>query len=268
MNENPSAQATANLDPVASERLAHASRMYTSDLSINEFVLLHGAGFEPIDLVMGVSVYHVGWQSTGMRQQQEVQVLTEAMYHARWNAMSRMQAEADSLGADGIVGVRLQWRSHGDAAEHLEFIAVGTSVRYTPQPGLYRRPNGQAFSSHLSGQDLVTLLASGHAPLALVLGNCVYHVAAQGFMQTIKQTGRNVEMPQWTQGNYEARELAMSRMQAEAERDGATGVVGVRFSVDNYIWGSHTLEFYADGTAVRKHAEVEPIRPGYVLPMA
>jgi uncharacterized protein YbjQ (UPF0145 family) len=256
------------LDPVAAERLSHAGRIFTSDLSVNEFALLHGAGFEPLDLVMGVSVYHVGWQNTGMRQQQELQVLTEAMYRARWNAMYRMQAEADSLGADGIVGVRLEWRPHGEAAEHVEFIAVGTAVRYAPQPGAFKRPNGQAFSSHLSGQDLVTMLATGHSPLALVLGNCVYHVAAQGFMQTLKQVGRNTEMPQWTQGNYEARELAMSRMQAEAERDGAIGVVGVRFAVHNYVWGIHTLEFYVDGTAIRKHSEGETIRPSYMLPMS
>jgi|GEM_PF-6300135 len=61
------------------------------------FALLHRAGFEPIELVMGVSVYHVGYQFTGIRQQSELPVLTDATYRARWNAMSRMQAEADSL---------------------------------------------------------------------------------------------------------------------------------------------------------------------------
>jgi uncharacterized protein YbjQ (UPF0145 family) len=259
----------SNLDPVAAERLSHAKNLWTSDLSINEYALLHGAGFEPMDLVMGVSVYHVGYQVSGLRQQQELTVLTEAMYRSRWNAMARMQAEADSLGADGIVGVRLEWRAHGEAREHIEFLAVGTAVRFTAQPGAFRRSNGQAFSSHLSGQDLVTLLATGHAPVAFVLGNCVYHVAAQGFMQTLKQMGRNTEMPQWTQGNYEARELAMSRMQAEAERDGAEGVVGVRFSVHNYVWGTHTLEFYADGTAIRRSGNAPAsITPSYTLPMS
>lgn len=259
----------SNLDPIAAERLSHAKSLWTSDLSINEYALLHGAGFEPMDLVMGVSVYHVGYQISGLRQQQELTVLTEAMYRSRWNAMARMQAEADSLGADGIVGVRLEWRAHGEAREHIEFLAVGTAVRFTAQPGAFRRSNGLAFSSHLSGQDLVTLLATGHAPVAFVLGNCVYHVAAQGFMQTLKQMGRNTEMPQWTQGNYEARELAMSRMQAEAERDGAEGVVGVRFSVHNYVWGTHTLEFYADGTAIRRTGDATAsITPSYTLPMS
>jgi uncharacterized protein YbjQ (UPF0145 family) len=256
-----------SLDPVAGERLSHADKIFTSDLSVNEFVLLHGAGFEPIDLVMGVSVYHVGFQFTGLRQQQELPTLTEATYRARWNAMSRMQAEADSLGADGVVGVRLEWRHQGEG-EHLEFIAVGTAVRYAPKPGAYRRASGQAFSSHLTGQDMTTLLRSGFVPVAFVMGNCVFHVAVQGFMQTLKQAGRNAEMPQWTQGNYEARELAMSRMQAEAERDGASGVVGVGFEISNYAWGHHTVEFYAAGTAVRKVSGGEPILPSLVLPMS
>ncbi|MBV9512602.1 MAG: YbjQ family protein, partial [Mycobacteriaceae bacterium] len=127
------------VDPVASERLSHARQVFTSDLSINEFAILHAAGFEPIELVMGASVYHVGYQFTGIRQQTELPVLTEATYRARWNAMYRMQAEADALGADGIVGVRLDWRHVGEG-EHLEFIAVGTAVRFTAQPGSLRRP--------------------------------------------------------------------------------------------------------------------------------
>jgi len=39
---------------------------------------------------------------------QELDTLSNAMYHARELAMSRMEAEADVLGADGIVGVRLE----------------------------------------------------------------------------------------------------------------------------------------------------------------
>jgi uncharacterized protein YbjQ (UPF0145 family) len=257
-----------SLDPVAGERLSHSGKIFTSDLSINEFALIRGAGFEPIDLVMGVSVYHVGFQFSGLRQQMELPTLTEATYRARWNAMGRMQAEADALGADGVVGVRLQWRNQGESGEHLEFTAVGTAVRYVPKPGAYRRPNGQAFTSHLSGQDLVTLLRSGYSPVAFVMGNCVFHIAVQGFMQTLRQIGQNVEMPQWTQGNYQARELAMSRMQAEAERDGAAGVVGVQFAITNYVWGFHTVEFYASGTAVRPTGHTDTITPSFVLPMS
>ena len=40
--------------------------------------------------------------------------------------------------------------------------------------------------------------------------------------------GKNVEIEQFTQALYDARELAMSRMQAEAEALHAEGIVGVQ----------------------------------------
>ena len=257
----------AGLDKVAAERLSHAGRVFTSDLSIDEFLLLENIGFEPIEFVMGTSVFHIGWQPQNRMQSQEMTVLTGAMYQARENAMGRMQAEADAVHADGVVGVRLDWRQHGVSAEHIEFIAVGTAVRFTEQPGRFRRPDGRAFTSHLSGQDLFKLASAGYAPVAFVLGNCVYHVAAQGFLQTIRQMGQNCEMPQWTQAYYESREIAMSRMQAEAERDGATGVVGVKFTASEWVWGAHTMEFYTSGTAVRRVGEARPLSPQPVLSM-
>ena len=60
----------------------------------------------------------------------------------------------------------------------------------------------------------------------------------------------------------------MTRMQAEAERDGATGVVGVRVTEENFIWGEHAIEFLALGTSVR---QVDPTAalptPAMVMPM-
>ncbi|MDE3139399.1 MAG: heavy metal-binding domain-containing protein, partial [Acidobacteriota bacterium] len=53
----------------------------------------------------------------------------------------------------------------------------------------------------------------------------------------------------------EARELAMTRMQDEANRLGATGIVGVRLEEKSHQWGSHTIEFLALGTAVTKTSE-------------
>ncbi len=82
-------------------------RLLTSDLSVNEFALLNEAGFQALGVVMGSSMYHIGYQFQTFNQSQEIQVLTQAMYTAREYAMARMEAEADILGADGIVGVQL-----------------------------------------------------------------------------------------------------------------------------------------------------------------
>jgi len=252
-------------DAIAAARLAEVGRVWTSDLSVSEFALLDACGFEPLEFVMGSSVFHIGWQNQNLRQSTELQVLTQAMYTARANAMGRMLSEAAQVEADGVVGTRLTFRQHGLSPEHIEFIAVGTSVRHRDKPGSYKRPDGAPFSSHLDVKDFYTLLPTGHVPVEFVMGVCVWHVAAQGFMQTMRQMGQNVEMPQWTQGYYDARELALGRMQAEAERVQATGITGVEWSASEWMWGAHTLEFFTSGTAVRKVAGGSPIDPGFVV---
>jgi uncharacterized protein YbjQ (UPF0145 family) len=103
--------------------------LFTSDLSISEFLLVKEAGFDPVGLVIGSSIYHIGLQIANYRQNQELQVLSQAMYQARELAMSRMEEEADALGADGIVGVRLDINRYEWGQGLAEFMAVGTAVR-------------------------------------------------------------------------------------------------------------------------------------------
>ena len=83
------------------------------------------------------------------------------------------------------------------------------------------------------------------------MGSCVYHVAHQGLRQVFKQVGQNVELPNFTQALYDARELAMERMQAEAEAVQAEGIVGVQLNERSHGWGSHVIEFFAVGTGDR-----------------
>jgi uncharacterized protein YbjQ (UPF0145 family) len=242
-------------------------RLFTSDLSVNEFALLKAAGFQPLGLVMGSSMYHIGYQFQALNQSQELQVLTQAMYTAREYAMARMEAEADTLGADGIVGVRLDYRQYSWGEDLLEFMAVGTAVGAV-KGGNWRTAAGQPFTSDLSGQDLWTLVHAGHAPVSFVLGTCVYHVAHQSFRQMWKTVGQNSEMPNFTQATYDAREIAIARMQAEAERDGAEGIVGGRVTEENHIWGEDAIEFLALGTSIRRLEQPSDLpAPALVLPM-
>ena len=255
--QNPS----ATWEPQAADtRLAQTAGaspagVFTSDLSVSEYVLLGEAGFEPLGFVIGSSIYHVGLQVGRWNQNQELQVLTQAMYNARELAMARMRSEADHLGADGIVGVELRMQMYAWGQGCLEFVATGTAVRHLTGQGAHRAPDGRAFTSDLSAQDFFRLLAAGAVPVAFVLGTCVYHIAHQGVMQSLRQTGQNQEMVQFTQGVYEARELALARMQSEAEECGSSGIVGVTVDVKNHVWGEHATEFLATGTAVRRLAD-------------
>jgi uncharacterized protein YbjQ (UPF0145 family) len=254
------------------ERIARMKRevargRFTSDLSINEFLLVKEAGFEPLGMVLGSSIYHIGFQQANWKRNQEMAVLTQAMYHARELAMTRMEEEADQLGADGVVGVRLDVGRYEWGADLAEFIAIGTAVKHRGGE-LHRAPNGRPFASDLSGQDFSTLLRSGYRPVGMVMGNCVYHVAHQGLRAAWRQAWINQEVPTFTQALYEARELAMERMQAEADEVQAEGIVGTRIVERSHGWGSHVIEFFAIGTAVVP-VNVEHVieRPALVLPL-
>jgi uncharacterized protein YbjQ (UPF0145 family) len=232
-------------------------RLFTSDLSVGEFLLIEQAGFEPIGFVMGSSFFHIGIQWTIQPfQNYELDVLTSALYHAREHAMARMEEEAHLLDADGVVGVRLEVGKFSWAQSMAEFTAVGTAVRARANDGRrFRRSDGRPFTSDLSGQEFWTLLRAGCRPLALAMGNCVYHVGRRGFRQALGQFGRNVEMPNYTQAIYNARELALERMQADAEVVHAHGIVGVQVQQANHGWNHHVMEFFAIGTAVARESE-------------
>lgn len=228
--------------------------LFTSDLSVNEFLLIKEAGYHPLGFVMGSSIYHTGIQTRKWGQSQELTKLTGAMYNARELAMTRMEDEAAQLGADGVVGVRLDVNYYEWGKDAAEFIAVGTAVK--AEDGVSRLNKlGKPFTSDLSGQDFWTLLQTGYAPQGLVMGTCVYHIAHRGLGQTLQTTAQNVELPNFTQALYEARELAMTRMQDEATQLGASGIVGVRLEEKTHQWGSHTIEFLSLGTAVTKTSD-------------
>ena len=84
----------------------------------------------------------------------------------------------------------------------------------------FKGPRGEPFTSDLSGQDFWTLLQAGYRPLEMVMGSCVYHVARQGPFSAMGNIGQNVELTNFSLALYEAREIAMERMQTEATPGG------------------------------------------------
>ena len=261
------AQNPGNLIPAsAAQRLR--SGLFTSDLTVDELVTLEDLGVDPLGLVLGSSIYHVGLQTTQYGQNMELTVLSQAMYSARALAIGRMEAEAEALQADGIVGVRFSIAQYEWGPDLLEFLAIGTAVR-SRDPAMQLKPqHGRPFSSDLSGQDLWKLVQAGYRPVRLAVGTCVYHVAHQTFRQVWNKAFRNAEMESFTQATYEARELAMGRMEGEAQQAGGQGIVGVRIEEKSFGWGSHIIEFFAIGTAVnRVESHRRPLNPTMTLPL-
>jgi uncharacterized protein YbjQ (UPF0145 family) len=248
----------ADLPQHARERLMQMreKKLFTSDLSVNEFLLVKEAGFEPLGLVMGSSVYQMVTQVPQVPYGQfgvEVSWMSHALYHSRELAMNRMEEEADQLGADGIVGVRLDVNVHAFGQGILEFMAVGTAVRHAGG-GNFRNAKGKPFQSDLSGQDFWTLIRAGYRPVGFAMGNCVAYVPPGTLMMTTGSSGDNQELSEYTHVLYDARELAIGRLQYEAEQVGAQGIVGVTVTEKEHSWGAGTR--LRDGNAAYTNGEL------------
>jgi uncharacterized protein YbjQ (UPF0145 family) len=217
---------------------------FTSDLSINEYLLTKETGCQPISMVMGTSFYKVGFYGyfRGYRTQTgEVDVLTQAQLTVRELAVCRMQQEAALLGANGIIGVRLHQRRKGwGLIGMIEFTAIGTAIRIPNRP-----PTNEPFTSDLSGQEFWQLRQAGYYPKGLVFGACSYYVHSDRttrnlmnptlMMRWYGNARRNQELIQYTQGFQDARELAITRMTEEMNQLGATGAVGINIEATEEV---------------------------------
>ena len=120
---------------------------------------------------------------------------------------------------------------------------------------------GRAFTSDLSGQEFWLVVDKGYTPLGMVLGNAVYSMGAfRGWLANIKGAFRG-EVQDVSRLMYDARELALSRMQAEADALGADGVVGVDLKIE-YLHDGEWMEVTAIGTAVKFTGFTGPVAPG------
>jgi uncharacterized protein YbjQ (UPF0145 family) len=155
-----------------------------SELGVTEFLALARIGFVPRGLVIGSCVFSAGSQYDWVVATREITSLSDAMRAARHSAIARMRKQAEQLGADGVVDVRLEVEHHlwRGARQVAKCIAVGTAVVFDREhapaalrsaPSL-RLSNGAPFDSDLAGGDFVTLLAAGYRPVTVAMGNCVY----------------------------------------------------------------------------------------------
>src|SRR5437762_10461423 len=99
-------------------------------LSGNEIYCLHEKGMRPGDLVVGNSVFSVGFLggiTSGLRTLAggEVKEITSIVHEGRQKSYERMAAEARRHGGIGITGVTSELVQH---AGNVEFLSIGSCV--------------------------------------------------------------------------------------------------------------------------------------------
>src|SRR5262245_60450785 len=121
---------TASHNPV----LAESEVPVTSELTGEELWNLTQLGFAPLRLVLGTSVYALGFtggigvffQSLGRG---EIDGVTRLIYQPRENCLAHIRSEAEQLGADAVIGVKVFVHELGRSL--VEVMAIGTAVKRT-----------------------------------------------------------------------------------------------------------------------------------------
>jgi uncharacterized protein YbjQ (UPF0145 family) len=238
----------------------NTNRGITSDLSIDEALLLHSAGWEPVDLVCGVSVASVPYGVWNWGQG-EIMVASAAHNAAVQGAAERIKEECARVRGHGVVGVRIgvEVRNH-----HIDVELVGTAVRPVDGGSTPAVP----FVSDLSARDFTLLKGAGWMPAGLAFGASFVYAPRRSAGAALQQKTQNIELTNFTQAMYAARESAMERMQRSALEVGGHGVVGVKVTEGPMSFARHAVGFTAWGTTVKLVADVHKnIEPEVILPL-
>jgi uncharacterized protein YbjQ (UPF0145 family) len=233
----------------------------TSDLSIDEEFTLHSIGWEPLELVCGVSLHAVpvGVWNWG---QGEIASASAAFNRSFATAADRMHKECARAGGHGVVGVHVEWSVH---RHHIDVALLGTAIRPVASK---RIAADSVFVSDLSGRDFTLLHAAGWAPLGLAAGSSFVYAPRRTVGVAMKQKSQNVELTNFTEAMYAARESAMERMQQSALSMRGEGVVQVKVTEGPMDFAHHAVGFTAYGTVVRLVAdEHRRLAPQVVLPL-
>jgi len=234
-----------------------AGRGSTSDLSIDEVLLLHSAGWEPVDLVFGVSWWSIPW-GTWQWQTGEVREAAKAFDGAMREASGLLREECAHVGGSGVVGVEIEFRV---ASHHIDLTLTGTAVRQIGRPA-----GGFDFISDLSARDFVLLTRAGWWPVGLAAGASFVIAPRRTAKEWAAQQGQNTELPNLTNALYLARENAMEDMQRSGLDMDAEGVVDVKLREGPLGHNARVIQFVAFGTGVRlrDHAH-RTLRPDMVV---
>jgi len=108
------------------------ARPATSDLTCEETWNIVHLGYLPIRLVLGCSVYSIGFvggiaAAFKSLARGEIDEQTKLIYEARENALHHISEDAAACGADDVVGIKTYVYALGGGV--IEFLAIGTAVK-------------------------------------------------------------------------------------------------------------------------------------------
>lgn len=196
-------------------------------LSGNELYCMREKGFEPGNLVIGNSVFALGFVggiASGLRTIAggEIHEITSIIKEGRQLAYLRMVEEARRHVGEGVTGVTSQLIFHDS---NIEYLAIGSTIHRVGE-GKPHAPD-HVFSTSANGQALYCQLDCGFEPVQFVFGNVAYALGLAGGIMGSLRSMKSGEVIEYSQMLNKTRHLALQRIAQEAKEAGANAVLGI-----------------------------------------
>jgi uncharacterized protein YbjQ (UPF0145 family) len=246
---------------------------FTSSSDGQELYCQMDAGYMPLQFVFGNVAYSIGVGNAlvgGLKTlaRGEIEEYTNIFYQTRHLALSRIIAEAMSVGANSVVGIRTTILPFGGVGVQ-EMLMLGTAshsavCRDAHASGQVTLP--PVVTSDMTCEEMWNMGAAGYVPLKLVIGTSVYSLGIAGGLSAWMKNFVKGEISELTSLIYEARERSLARMAAEAQGLDADDIVGIKTYV--YQLSSGLIEFLCIGTAVKYVGDAAKPRSPQLVPQA
>ena len=198
-----------------------------SGLDGNEMYCAYLLGYSPGDLIVGNSVFSIGFLGNLRANVRtvvggEITTITNMIAEGRKLSMQRFDQELVNSGGNGASGVKSDLVFHPG---NIEFLTIGSALLDNINRGM------NLFSTSSDSQELFCQWDSGYQPISFVFGNVAYSIGiGKSIIGGLKKLIKG-EVKQYSDIFNTTRNLALSRIVDESKNKGANSVVGIRINI-------------------------------------
>jgi len=225
--------------------------MVTSGLSGNEVYCLNKLGLAPGEVVLGNSVFSLGFMGSIVSSFKnvlggEISQISSFISEGRELAIQRLENEAKSKNAKGVTGVSSELIHHMERNQ-IEFLSVGSGIHSSKDA-----KDQFEYSTSIDAEEMFCNVDAGYNPKRFVFGNVAYALGAVGGLSGMLKTLTRGEVTDYSNILNHTRHIALQRIVDEAKKFGANSVLNIETKIMPYSQG--ITEMLMIGTAFHNPA--------------
>ena len=242
-----------------------APNMATANISVDDYLCLSELEYDALDIIEVAVSTRVGFEFRKPHVSYELPKATTAFNKCWRQSLHDLKQKAKHIGADGIVNIKIKVQKKSFPSRQISMVVYGTAVRRISRDNNRQRKH-HIFTTSLTAKEILTLNMAGRFPYELVVGFSVYHFGFRSVGDRVKTFFRNIELINFTESLYAARNLALANMQRDFSKNNLNEIIGIKLSSKKYKLSKKSQSFLAIGNCVRSVSDLKGCsKPTFVV---